>query len=512
MSTSLRAERALSVRSPAIPLFTGQPALVPLKLEGTEGVNSLFHYTLTLQTPDTLAHSGTGSNFDLDSFIGLEITCSIELDGMGSFQPGMPGDHGTTHQGAGVREISGLITAARFVREDHRHAVYELEMRPWLYLTTLTTDCRVFQDKTAVEVIEEVLAPYSYVADKRLSQKHPSKDYCVQFNETTFEFITRLMQERGINYHFEHSDGVHRLIWSDDNAAFQSTQSELPRGSSPYHDIPYYPLGHKIDREYIHRFERTSRLTSGAFATRDYDPTRPAATLDADASAPRPTANARQAVYLWRGSKTGLGGSDYSQPNAGADKQAHRTEEQGRQLALLRMQHLRQDGSRAHGTGHVRGVVPGRTFTLSKHPHEAANTEYIVLHTRLVVENVDETTQRDARTPNIQALADAKRLAGHWHVTVDFTVQPTRETLRPDITQPKPRAYGPQPAIVCGPDAETAETNVHTDALGRVKIQFFWDRYGSRNQASSCWVLAHGAWAGNQMGSTHVPRVGQEVI
>lgn len=242
MSTSLRAERALSVRSPAIPLFTGQPALVPLKLEGTEGVNSLFHYTLTLQTPDTLANSGTGSNFDLDSFIGLEITCSIELDGMGSFQPGMPGDHGTTHQGAGVREISGLITAARFVREDHRHAVYELEMRPWLYLTTLTTD--------------------------------------------------------------------------------------------------------------------------------------------------------------------------YSQPNAGADKQAHRTEEQGRQLALLRMQHLRQGGSRAHGTGHVRGVVPGRTFTLSKHPHQRHHTLRAARHRGCQGRRHDAlpTVQRRLRHP-----ADTPRGNGRRH-------------------------------------------------------------------------------------------------
>ncbi|UST54383.1 type VI secretion system tip protein VgrG [Comamonadaceae bacterium OTU4NAUVB1] len=512
MSTSFSAQRALAVRSPAIPLVAGRPALVALKLEGTEGVNSLFHYTLTLQTPDASPGTATGSNFDLDRFIGVEITCSIELEGMGSFQPGLPGDRSVTHQGAGVREISGLVTAARFVREDHRHAVYELELRPWLYLTTLTTDCRVFQDQTAVEVIEAVLAPYAYAADKRLIGEHPPKDYCVQFNETTFEFITRLMQERGINYHFEHSDGVHRLIWSDDNTAFRSIQPELPRGTSPYHDIPYYPLGHKIDREYIHRFERTSRLVSGAYATRDHDPTRPIATLDADASAPRQTAHARQAVYLWRGSKAGLGGSDYSQPNAGADKQAHRTEEQGRQLALLRMQNLRQGGLRAHGTGHVRGVVPGRTFTLSGHPHEAANTDYLVLHTRLVVENVDETTQRDGPAPGARALADVHRRSGHWRVTVDFTVQPVRETLRPDFTQPKPRAYGPQPAIVCGPDADTAETNIHTDALGRVKLQFFWDRYGARNQGSSCWVRAQGEWAGNQMGSTHVPRVGQEVI
>ena len=107
MSISFSAQRALAVRSPAIPLVAGRPALVPLKLEGTEGVNSLFHYTLTLQTPDASPGTATGSNFDLDRFIGVEITCSIELEGMGSFQPGLPGDRSVTHQGAGIHDLLG---------------------------------------------------------------------------------------------------------------------------------------------------------------------------------------------------------------------------------------------------------------------------------------------------------------------------------------------------------------------------------------------------------------------
>ena len=281
--TIFKASRALTVRSAAIPEVSGAPALVPLKLQGREGINSLFHYTLALQTPDALQFSGIGSNFRLDDFIGREITCSIELEGMGSFQAGMPGGLGASHQGAGVREISGLITAARFCTEDHRHAIYELEIRPWLYLATLTTDCKVFQDQTPVEVIEAVLAGYNFASDKRLIETYPPRDYCVQYNETNFEFITRLMQERGINYHFEHTACVHRLVWSDHNGAFQAASQDQGEGPGACHDIPYYPLGHKIDREYIHGFSPTGRITSGAYATRDHDYTRPRATLEASA-------------------------------------------------------------------------------------------------------------------------------------------------------------------------------------------------------------------------------------
>ena len=392
--TIFKASRALTVRSAAIPEVSGAPALVPLKLQGREGINSLFHYTLALQTPDALQFSGIGSNFRLDDFIGREITCSIELEGMGSFQAGMPGGLGASHQGAGVREISGLITAARFCTEDHRHAIYELEIRPWLYLATLTTDCKVFQDKTPVEVIEAVLAGYNFASDKRLIETYPPRDYCVQYNETNFEFITRLMQEWGINYHFEHTAGVHRLVWSDHNGAFQATPQDQGEGPGACHDIPYYPLGHKIDREYIHGFSPTGRITSGAYATRDHDYTRPRATLEASARDPRPTGHADSEIYAWRGAKAGVGGSDYSQPRAGSDKGADGTEEQGRQLAVLRMQNLRQTGRRGRGVGHVRAIAPGRTFTLSGHPQQSANVEYMVLDTHFVIENVNEETQR----------------------------------------------------------------------------------------------------------------------
>jgi type VI secretion system secreted protein VgrG len=507
--TLFNAPRTLTVTSPAIPVVAGQAALVPLRLEGAEGINSLFEYRLTLQTPDAYNFKASeGSNFDLESFVGLELTCYVELEGRGSFAAGLAGG-GAANQGVGVREVSGLITAARFIGEDSRHALYELTLRPWLHLATLTTDCKVFQDKTPVEVIERVLSDYPFASDKRLIETYPNRDYTVQYNETDFEFVTRLMQEWGINFHFEHSGGVHRLIWSDHNGAFQVTQGDQNKGVSAYHSIPFYPLGHKIDREYIHGFSPTDSITSGSYASREYDYTRSRASLAADASAPRNTGHADHEVYLWRGDKQGLGGSDYSQPNRGADKAANQTEGQGKHLARLRMQTLRQPGLRAQGIGHVRGIVPGCTFSLSGHPQEKANAEYIAFHTRFLIENVGEDTQRHS---GAVALSDAQRLSRQWRVLVQFEVQPATEILRPFSSQAKPKTGGPETALVVGPSADTGESNIYTDNLGRIKVQFPWDRYGEKNQNSSCWVRVSSTWAGNQLGAMHLPRIGEEVI
>ena len=541
MSHFFSSERALTIESAALPQWAGRPALVPVQLSGVEGINRLFDYRLILQTPDALLELGSvlqGANFNLSDMVGREICCKIELEGHGHFVAGLPGGAGAANQGAGVREISGLITAARFLGEDSRHALYELTIRPWLHLATLSADCKVFQDQTPVEVIRAVLADYAFASEVRLIETYPVRDYTVQYNETDFQFITRLMQAWGINYHFEHSAGVHRLILSDHNGAFSPLQKDKPQ--SAYHRIAYYPPGHKVDEEYIHAFTPAERLTAGAYESREHDYTRPKAQLKATASAARQTGQAQQDVYLWRGGQkigsgegaTSLAASDWSQPNAGANKQANQSEGQGRHLARLRMQALRQSGKRARGSAHVRGIAAGHTFSLTKHPQEAANTEYLTLSTRLVVENVSEDTAREksgsdpdwrsqmGSDPNFsgfaqqrpKALSDAQRLTGQWRCTVDFEVQPTTEILRPQASQPKPHIPGPETAVVCGPDGQTAESNIYTDHLGRIKVQFPWDRHGPQNHTSSCWVRVASQWAGNQLGAMHIPRVGQEVI
>ncbi|WP_295549578.1 type VI secretion system Vgr family protein [uncultured Pseudacidovorax sp.] len=481
----------LRVSSPALPVFAGTPLLHPVRLSGQEGVNALFDYSLILETPDSLtpgALADACANIELDDFVGREIHCEIDLDGAGYFVAGAVGS-ATDRSGAGVRQINALITEAELLGEEGRHLQYRLRLKPWLHLATLNSDCRIFQNQTPVQVLDAVLADYPFPVDKRLIEPLPIRDYQTQFNESDFAFFERLCQEWGISYHFEHDAGAHRLVLSDHLGAF------LPNPSEAYRHVEYHPPGWKVDAEYIHAFVPASRIASGRYTSRDYDYTRPRAKLEATRRDPRPTGQADAEVYAWHAS---LAGSHYAQPQAGtAAPNDPRAE--GELLARLRMQQLRTAGARAQASGNLRGMVPGFTFSLQRHPREAANVEYLILATTLLIEDTGQDSQAAGAAPHRQQ---------HWRVRVDLLVHPTAEQLRPDHTRLKPHTHGPQTALVVGPEGQ----ELWTDEFGRIKVQFPWDRQGGNDQHSSCWLRVSSQWAGNQLGGVHLPRIGQEVI
>jgi type VI secretion system secreted protein VgrG len=481
--------QTLSVTSTAIPSILGSPALAPVRLSGREGVNSLFHYELFLKTPDALNAGASGAaDFDLDAFVGREITCAIELDGSGQFLDGAVGA-GRGGIGAGARQISGIVARAAMEGEAGRHVVYRFVVRPWLHLATLNCDCKLYQDQTVVDTLDQLLGNYSFPVEKRLFDRYPIRDYCVQWNESDFEFFERLCQEYGINYHFEHGDGAHRLVLSDAMAAYR------PCPSAAYANVEFHTPGYKTDAEYLHHFAPHSQIASGAYVTRDYDYTRSKAHLTSQHSEPRPTDQAGGEVYQYHAS---FGGSHFAQPEAGASD-ANDPSTEGRAFARLRMQQLRTHGARAQAAGNLRGMVPGCTFHMQAHPRESANAEYLILHTDFVIEDVGQDSQiKDAKPGRSQ----------NWKVSVDFTAHPIEEELRPALARPKPKTGGPQNAIVVGP----AGQDIWTDEYGRIKVQFPWDRDGQFNQNSSCKVRVSAAWAGNQLGAMHVPRIGQEVV
>ncbi|MET0209253.1 MAG: type VI secretion system tip protein TssI/VgrG [Burkholderiaceae bacterium] len=483
-------ERTLSVRSIAIPMVLGVPALQPVRLAGSEGLNSLFEYQLLLKTPDGLNLDASGAaDFDLDAFIGREIQCSVQLDGAGPLA-----------LGAGTREINALVTDAALWGEEGRHLQYQLTLRPWLHLATLSTDCRIFQNQSVLDILDALLADYPFPVDKRLADTYPTRDYQTQYNESDFAFFERLTQEWGISYFFEHADGAHRLVLVDAMGAFQANPS------AAYRAIDYHAPGWQTDAEYVSSFVPANQLTSGRYSTRDHDYARPRADLAVSRADPRPTGQAEGEVYQWHAAGPGAAGSHYAQPRAGSasgsdagTEASNDPQAEGRQLALLRMQALRTHGARATASGNLRAMVPGCTFTLNGHPRRSANTDWLVLDTRLVIEDVALDSQ------NRDAIADRSQ---HWKVEVDFTAHPVTEPLRPEATRAKPAIGGPHSALVVGPEGE----NLWTDDLGRIKVQFPWDRTGQKNQHSTCWLRVSSPWAGNQLGGMHLPRIGQEVM
>lgn len=479
--------RTLAVSGAALPSYDGQPILTPVRLKGTEKLGELFEYTLELKTPDSRAFSPSiAANIKLDALIGTEVTSLIELEGNGQFIAGMVGDTGAANIGAGIREITGLVSDARVLREEGRSIVYGLTVRPWLWLATKNQDSRLFQDMTVIEITDEVFSAYPFPVEKRLIETYPKRDIQRQHWESDFTFLARIWQEWGVYFWFEHSEGKHRLVLCD------SIGAHKPHGPA-YRTIRYEaPTGRRIDEEHIHSLEVNSRLTTGTVTTVDYDHSWPRADLGTKQQDPRDTAFANQEHYSW---------GDYAQPQAGAaglSGEHNEPKQQADFLALVRAQALRCQGLRASGKGNMRGLVIGQTFNLSHYPQDAANREYVVVSSTLEIENVGEESVPGASLANSQK----------YRCITEFEIQPSSEAFRLLRTIQKPRTYGPETAVVVGP----ANQEIWTDAYGRIKVQYLWDRLGQSDERSSCWVRVSSPWQGNQFGAIHLPRIGQEVI
>ncbi|MCA7921034.1 type VI secretion system tip protein VgrG [Burkholderia cenocepacia] len=479
------APRTLSVSGAALPVYGDRPILTPVKLTGGETLGELFEYTLELKTPDELGFSQSiAANIDLDKLIGTELTVLIQLEGVGHFIRGLAGNAGMANIGAGTREITGIVTNASILREDGRSIVYAVTLRPWLWLATKNCNCRIFQDMSVLEITDAVLSAYLFPVDKRLTPPRPNKtwpkrDIQRQHHESDWTFLQRLWEEWGIFYFFEHDDEKHRLVLCDAIAALK------PHGDA-YSTIRYEaPDSRRIDEEHIHALSVSNALTTGAVTSVDYDYTRPRADLTVAREDPRNTGLANQEHYTW---------GDYTQPQAGTGGLSGAPNEprtEAEYLTLVQMEAWRCQGLRASGKGNLRGLVTGRTFVLSHYPQSAANCEYAVIAARLTIEEVGEASGSGQR----------------YHCEADFVLQPTYEPFRLLRTIEKPRITGVEYAVVTCPENQ----EIWTDAYGRVKLQFLWDRLGNNDERSSCWVRVAGAWHGDQFGGIFLPRRGHEV-
>ncbi|MFC0400794.1 type VI secretion system Vgr family protein [Paraburkholderia rhizosphaerae] len=458
--------RTVTMRGAALPMSdVGGPLLELKTIGGEEALSKIYTYTLACRTP-TDVPAEEAANLDLKSMIGKELTVTIQLDGMGTFMAGLEGMAGAANRGAGTREISGVVAEARYLNQTDRQSNYELSLKPWIWLADQQSDYRIFQRKTVVEIVEDVLGKYMYSYDIRLSRTYPVLDYQVQYGETDFYFIQRLMAEHGIYWFFEHSNTFHRMVLVDHLGAHK------PVESAAYQTLWYFPPGHKIDQEYISAFDTGGALQSGRWITSDYDFKKPKADLIRQNELPQDTSHNDLERYEWPG--------DYTDPSHGED------------FARLRMEEVRAHGERASGSGNVRDVVCGTTFHLDGYPRQAANQEYLVISAYFSATEVGDSSG-----------------AAEYSIFSSFVVQPAKTVFRPTRDHfAKPRTNGPQTAIVTGPPGQ----EIWTDQYGRVKLSFRWDRSGVKDHNSSCWIRVSYPWAGGGFGGVNIPRVGTEVI
>ncbi|WP_346780663.1 type VI secretion system tip protein TssI/VgrG [Trinickia sp. Y13] len=366
------------------------------------------------------------------------------------------------------RYLHGLVARVSLIgRQAQRHYAYELVLRPWLWLATRRSDCRIFQSKSVPEIVDEVLAPYGFPMEKRLAEHYAPREYCVQYNETDAAFVSRLMESEGIYYCFKHTEQAHTLVLCD----AQSSHVALPG----YDTIPYIGADRTAigDEEHIDSWRPAQEVSIGGYEASDYDYTRPRADLSVKHTDPRGHEHDRYAMFEWPG---------------GYDDDLL-----GTRYGRVRLEALQSEHERVDAHTDVRAMAPGYLFKLERCPRSEQNRAYLVVRCRYRFQENPYATDRSDE-----------------HVTHEttFVAQPTQLPYRPPRETSAPRTNGPQTAVVVGAPGE----EIWTDEYGRVKLQFQWDRYGQRDQNASCWVRVSSPWAGGGFGGVQIPRVGDEVI
>ncbi|WP_162845216.1 type VI secretion system Vgr family protein, partial [Hydromonas duriensis] len=481
--------RNLAITSAAIPsIIEGVHSLDVIKIEGKETLNGpdeLFSYTLLLKTPSELSVIPTQvllQSFDLSSFLGKQATVHIALDD--SRVSGI----------SGVREITGIISSAQFKRVAERSLIFEIKLIDWLSLGKLNTDYAIHQDKTPIDTIVDTLnSTFPYMFENRTNNSYPERDYCVRMGEDAATFVKRLCQEYGINLHYEHKNGAAKLILSDGNNAFK------PVSSPAFRTIRYHADPHAINEEHWHSFSPARSLTTGAVSYRDHDYMQPNATNEVIRQDPQRNAGGDMVnhgnfeQYHFHSDAF----ANTVQPLAGRQKTQTDPVAEGQLFTLHHLQSIQQFGDRATAQGNIRGVEVGSCFTLTDHPMAKVNMDYVVVESKLLIEEIASETQRDSYE------------AQKWLVQNTVELQPTNVPVRPPRTIVKPRVYGVEIAKVVG---DGGNNSIWTDEQGRIKIAFPWHREDPKNQYSSCWVRVVNSAAGNQQGSMHLPRINDEIL
>ncbi|RWI30180.1 type VI secretion system Vgr family protein [Mesorhizobium sp.] len=366
------------------------------------------------------------------------------------------------------RWFSGLVSEFRLTRIEDRLAYYEAIIRPWLWFLGNTTDCRIFQNMSVIEIVEEIFSKYSTAKfEKRLQGSYPPREYCVQYDESDLDFVQRLLEHEGILYFFEHDEGKHTLVLAD-------AMNKL-KPAPGYEKVPYHfeGQGSRRDVEYITEWIPGSSVRPGAYVHTDYDFKKPGADLMAKSAQPF--------------SHKLAAGENYRQPGA------HLDVGRGDSLAAIRREEIQAVHQRIAAVGTVRGLYSGCTFKLDGFPREDQNQEYLVV-----------SAEYRLFDPGYRALADVES----ENFKVILGVAPTALPYRPPRVTTRPIMRGPQTATVVGPSGE----EIFTDKYARVKVQFHWDRLGKKDQNSSCFVRVSQTWAGSGWGFIQIPRIGQEVI
>lgn len=357
----------------------------------------------------------------------------------------------TLHSGEDNRPVDAMCAEIRKMPSDATADHYQLVLRPWLWWLTLARNNQVFQNLSTSDIVTSIFTKHGFTAYQlKLSGTYQPREYCMQYGESDFAFVCRLLEEEGIFWFFSHADGLHTLILADSNDAFQP----CPNGAS----VAF--LGQQMgNRELlgVRSGGICRQAVSGIYSASDYQFITPTTSLYGQAEAE----SGPLLVYEYPGGYTEKASGDA--------------------LEKQRIDALRSEAMRFIGESDCRWLQPGYSFTLTGHDDTEANIEWVV--------------------------TSVSHDADHAHYRNRFEAIPKTVNYRPLRVTAKPHMHT-QVARVVGKAGE----DIWTDEYGRIKIQFPWDRLGEKNENSSCWVRVAQGWTGKGFGMQFIPRIGQEVV
>ena len=434
----------------------GQDELLINSFDGVEGMSRLFEFSADLV--------GDASDpVDPTDIVGTKVTLAMGLADI-----------------EGTRYFNGLVASFEQTSGDDEFNHYRALMVPSLWLLTLSTNCRVFQGVTVIAIIKQVISAYGLSLKDETTQSYEALDYCTQYNETDFNFISRLAEQFGIYYFFEHVNGDNTVVFGDDLSAY----SPCPLVSS----VQYSPeSGGREDmyRSLVSDLRATATMVTGTHSTRDVDFRTYSANVNGPVSSTHAMGNNAWDRYLFP-----VGESGYVKLVA---KQLT-TPAHGKLILAAQRDASDVAGNQFHGTSTARTFQSGFTFDLTEHTRDDWNQTYLITE---VVHSVVQSPPYKANTG----------ATGSPYVNRFVAIESTR-LYRPVAHTPKPRVMGAQTAMVMGPQGE----EIALDKFGRVCIKFFWDTVRKANDMDNTWVRVAQPWAGNGWGTYFWPRVNDEVV
>ncbi|WP_244830337.1 type VI secretion system Vgr family protein [Caballeronia sp. TF1N1] len=383
------------------------------------------------------------------------------------------------------RVFGGYVAGFRQTGMRGRLYVYEAAVRPWLWLLTRRSNCRIFQNKTVEEIVKSIFADPIYqglefgeIKWKANARSHPPREYCVQYRESDFNFVSRLLEDEGIYYWFEDKDGMESLILTDTPASHESVAGceSLPYGAA---------MAAAPDIEYVSEWRVHHAIETRKWLLTDYDFKNPSRPLQKQATKDTPgfDAFAKLENFDYPGGFVDAGHGDSRTKSRADEWRVEASVPEDPDINWHRID------ARTNG----RSVRTGALLKLTRHPRADQNTQYLVTRARYEIDFSDYEAFDGAQQNRCEC----------WFSAID-----AKQPFAPGRTARKPFVQGPQTAVVVGPGGD----EIYTDQYGRVKVQFFWDRLGKRDENSSCWIRVSQPWAGKGYGAIAIPRMGQEVI